>query len=370
MLDFYWTKLSLGLSFVFNLTFLSFVFFYYRKCVQKPQWHLAKRYFGLVFLSLFLIIVTVPLDSGDWFHYQEDVKNYNFNFEGSEEPVYSYIIWLTNKNYFLFRLLVWGGGFLLSCLVFKRFNINQNVAIYFLIAVYLTKFNYARASLAMASYFLGLSYLFRPINKHKLLSMLLVAILFFAAFSFHRSLFPLLSLSIVAFLPTERLYFYIPSLFLIPTMAAVLVENNFYLDWLGMDILLNKFSIYEQMEDDLELNFWGVFRNVLGYGSLIIPLVINTYLILRNKKYIELYILKLFRVMIAIIFLSLLFLFIDLTTTVFFFRYFVMIFIPLTVISVYLYYKKIMSRIFFSIIVIWGIRSLLVLHNFQNFVQR
>lgn len=160
-----WTELSKDTSLVFLLLFILFIALYYKKnIVLNPQKNIRV---GQLVLSILLIVIVSASSGSDWFSYQQMVWNYDFSNGATNygEPVYGYIARFTERNYLLFRLIVWGGAFLCALQAFKRMRINVNMAAFMLIAAFLLRFNYARASLGMAIYFLGLSFLISPYRK-------------------------------------------------------------------------------------------------------------------------------------------------------------------------------------------------------------
>lgn len=356
MIELNWTSLSLGLALSFFLLFFFFVCAFYKKCVFSPLWQKKKVNFWLVLLAVLLVIV-VSIDT-DWFSYQRLVWNYDFT-EGAYnhgEPIYAYIVRLINKNYLLFRIIVWGGALLLSCLTFRRLNLNINVALYFLIAMYLIRFNYARASLAMACYFMGLSFLVKPLGKEKLLNFLLVVLFFYGAYAFHHSTIVLAMLTIVFFLPLEKPYVWLLLLIIIPFMSML---SNVYFslaDSMDNDYLLSKYSGYLN-EVSSKNNIFGIIGDIISYAAFLVPLLIIAKSVVKHRACLTISIVRFFRITMAIVLFASTFLFMGLESMVLFYRYLFMTMIPLTILSVWLYSRNLMSRKAFSLIVLCGVFS-------------
>ena len=167
MIDFSWTGCTRGLSVFFVFLYTLFVVLYYRKNVTNFSFQKNRGDFLMILFAVVLIIIVAASDQSDWFAYQRIVKDYDFTPGAYHhmEPIYGFIIRIVNRNYLLFRIIVWGGAFLLVGLTFKRFEINQNVSIFLLVTAFLLTFNYARATLAMACYYYGLSFLIKPIKE-------------------------------------------------------------------------------------------------------------------------------------------------------------------------------------------------------------
>lgn len=345
---------------VFGLFIVLYYRFYTARSLRNNA--VAPNY-GMMLLSMFLIIFESVNPNSDWYHYQDMVWNYDLS-EGAVnhgEPIYRYIIGITNKNYFLFRLIVWGSAFMLSRLAFRRFGVNVNVATFFLIAVYLMRFNYARASLAMACYFCGLSYLLNPIKKIGHTNWLLVGAFFWGAYEFHHSLLPVLLFTLTAYLPIDKPMVIIPLLIFTPLLASFVFSSldvfGYFGDMLGEaggEDVYSKFNRYMEKETE-ETNIFGKVQNGIMYGTFVIPLVVGSFVVFKNKEEVSTIMTRLLRITIAITLFAIMFLFLDLLNTVFTYRYLFMTFIPLTILSVYLYQNRLMGKRAFSWIILWGI---------------
>ena len=358
MIDLNWTEQTFGLALLFNIAFFLFVITYYKRYIVYPSWNKTTIDCGLACFSLCLIIFVSSSSSSDWYHYQTMVWDYDFTpgAHNHGEPVYGYIIKLVNKNYFLFRLVVWGGAFFLACLSFKRFGINVNVAVFFLVAVFLIKFNYARVSLAMASYFYGLSFLFKPIKRKRFLSLVLVTPFLWGAYEFHHSLLPVILLTLIAYLPLDKPVVAILLFLVIPFMASYVFANFNILGSYADEDLYSKFNRYMEKESE-EANFLGHIANVIQYGAFVIPLIIDSIVIFKSKENVSMPMRRMLRVSISITLFAMMFMFMNFFNTVFTYRYLFMTFIPLTILSIYLYQNRLLKKNLFFLIVLWGIGS-------------
>lgn len=362
MIDLRWTDLSFGLSLFFNLAFLLFVFVYYKECVSLPAFGEKKR-ISLLLYSLVLVIVVSAGSNSDWYSYQQMVWDFDPTAGATNygESFYSYLIAFVNQNYLLFRLFVWGGAFILSLFVFARFGVDVNVAVFFLISVFLIRFNYARASLAMSSYFFGLSFLLKPIKSHRLLSFILMALSFWGAYEFHHSLLPILLLTLVVYLPIDKYYVLLLILVLLPFGASIISNSvmsgsSLTADLFEDDYFTTKIAAYSDREYG-QSSLLGIIGNILMYGAFVFPALITTILVARNSKSLELHVKRLYRLMISIVLFSVSFLFMGINSYLFFYRYLFMSMIPLTILCTYLYQNSIMKKNLYICIVLWGIVS-------------
>ena len=124
----------------------------------------TKHIISYILLVGFLFITNCL--NGDFFHLMEHVHNYVYisGYYNYGEPIYQTIAQFVSSNYLLFRTIVWGGAFLAFVLTAKRMNVSVYLAIAILCLCYNVTFSYGRVTAAIAIYFLGLSFLCRPIR--------------------------------------------------------------------------------------------------------------------------------------------------------------------------------------------------------------
>lgn len=354
MFDFTWSDHTIGNVLYCAVIYLLFVLLFYKKYVKYALYQEHKSNQWLMLTALILII-TACID-GDWFHYREMVHNYDFiaGAYNHGEPVYAFIISFVKKNYLLFRIFVWGGAFVLTFFTFKRFEINVNTAVFFIIVLFLVKFNYSRATLGMSSYFLGLSFLLKPIKRKKMLSFIVAAFLMLLAYDFHHSMITLVVLTIVAYLPMDKPFVVIIMLLLLPIVSSVLHNNLFLIDQWENEYLSDKFSHYIERETGPS-NMLGIIGGIIGYGVFVIPLFLNTIVVFKNNRLIETPMKRLFRIVLSTSVLAFAFALMKLDSTIFIYRILYMTYIPLTILTVYFYEKGFVKLKQYSLIVFWGV---------------
>lgn len=183
-------------QYLFNLLFyllLSIMSLYYTKR-EKP-----------ITMTWLLIVVFCIYSyfAGDWFNYKHSLPFINSDYK---DPIYYYFALLSNKNYIVFRLLIWGLATLLVYFLSKRLILNTNVVVFVFIWLFLPTFCYARASLAMASYFCGLAFLIarpntsRNRNRHWIIGIFLIIMSYY----FHRSFLPIVIATPLIFVKFNR----------------------------------------------------------------------------------------------------------------------------------------------------------------------
>lgn len=359
MVDFNWTAPTHWSSIYCVLAFACFILTYRKKFTSNVipyRNHLDK---GLMLFSL-LLVITISVD-GDWYHYQTMVWDYDFspNAHNHGEPVYGYIIKFFEKNYLLFRLAVWGSALWICYRTFLRFQLDVNAAVFFLIAVFLLKFNYARASLAMACYFYGLSFILIRTKRWRVYDFTMAALFLFLSYSFHHSCLLLVVFTITIFIPISK-YTVVGAIVLLPVLAGL---TSYYYDLvLGDAEILNneyvqrKLSHYAEREYE-GANFFGQLGYIVQYGTFYISLLITTIAIFMNKKRVEKYIYNIYKVVFFLMIFSVTFIMVDINLITFYYRILFMTFIPITIMTIYLYQVKILPPNCFSFLVWWGIAA-------------
>lgn len=285
---------------------------------------------------VFLFVITCSLD-GDFYHYQQMVKNYNFLPGASNhgEPIYKYIIGLIDRNYLLFRIIVWGGALMLYKKTLKNLGLNVNHTLFVMFALYILVFSYARASLAMAVYFWGLSICITS----KTNSYIGIAIIC-CSYCFHHSIIIAIAITPVIFIKINKKILIlslivIPLLFLLlkGTIQQIMFDGTI----LNNEEVQGKLELYSNREISA-VNWKGMIYEFSGYLTFFLPflLCINT-LYLKKNNYIPIYIQILLKITFALILISVMFLFLDIQGKVFFYRILYMTFIPLSIITYYIY---------------------------------
>lgn len=348
MFDFPVTQHSIGTA-IFCLAVYVFVLITnYKNTFKQPfnnRLNKSTKYFN-IFLAGFIIIIFCK--KGDFFHLMEHVKYYSFSpfaYNYGEE-VYIEIARLVDKNYFLFRAIVWGGAFILFCWTAKRMEIPIYNAALTIFCSYIVLFSYARVTAAMAVYFFGLSFLCKPIKNLKWLSYLLGVIIIYASWQFHNSAIIMIAITTVLLVPLRK-WSVMLVLLLLPIIAYVAKS---YLQILVMNIeganeeIASKIAHYSERE--FESSISGLLLNTMKYASFYIPIIITTITIFTKKNFTKVgtHIIRMYKVAFGIIFLaSVIYLFGDVFRTIYY-RTLYMAMIPLIIIALSLYKEGTISK--------------------------
>ena len=165
----------------------------------------------LLFCGLLLFALT-SFVGDDFFHYYDFMSEYRGQVFGDQEfgleAFYQYLISYIDGNYFLFRLVVWGGSLVLTTYATKKFDANIYHTLYLILAGFIITFSYARATLAMATFYVG-AVLVSVASEENIKKRAIHTILGFAIMAcsmyFHRSMLAVLALAFCwLFIPWKK----------------------------------------------------------------------------------------------------------------------------------------------------------------------
>lgn len=153
---------------------------------------------------LVLVLCLFSVQDSDYFHYKDYLISLSQGVKvESLEDVYLWIAKIVRYDYFLFRFIIWGGALFLFIKTCDRLECNRGLVLFFFVSMYLTKFSYSRASLAMAVGLYGFSLLINPM-KVKVYSYILgIAIILVSSF-FHKSAITFLPIYFLSLFPWGR----------------------------------------------------------------------------------------------------------------------------------------------------------------------
>ena len=317
-----------------SIYFLVVVMLFWRRNITffdrpaKPQYLLS---------FLFLIHLIFAFDGGDFFHYYEFFVEKDFE---RMEVVYGLIARLVGYNYLWFRVIVWGGALAIFQLTVKRFRLDVSKTTFLLYIMFIGVFDYARATLAMAVYFYGLSYICIPIRHDKFLSYILAAVLIALSIVLHRSMAFTAAMTVMVFLPLNP---YVLFLMLVLFSFSAPILNNIFFDYIlsGEFIpdeeLTGKIIGYANLSYDDRFSIFEWIRRTVSYLTFFLPIIYLAFKIFRKKYHGFLHssMLRLYKVTVGILLLAVSTLMINVETFVIFYRYLFMAMIPVTILVSY-----------------------------------
>lgn len=334
-------------------------------------------------LILFCGILLFALTSfvgADFFHYYENMALYKAQVFGDQETglelFYQYLIYYTNGNYFLFRLVVWGASLVSVVLAAHRFGVNVYHTLFVIFAGYIVTFSYARATMAMSAFSLGAIIVCTAIEpKKKYVPIIIGLSILVSSIYFHRSMLPMMAITLLwLLLPCKRfLSKYSLWLFPILVFACYLVMKSTFEELFAIADtiedetgMLDKAELYTEKET-VTRNLMGNFRLLLHYSTFYFPLILLSNIFRSDsalqkigKRGVWLY-----QLVYIIFVFATSFLFMDIDADTFFYRYLYMTFIPLSILIVYLKDKRVLTMKPY----LWIVACFIVYNLFQLFAE-
>ncbi len=307
---------------------------------------------SILALILILINCLFSFASSDYFRYEEAMQGKEDDFH---EPLYYYIILLVNRNFIIFRTIVWGGSLLLYYLTIKKLSLNVNTALFIFTCFFLTTFSYARASLAMASYFYGITLLLSKKSQHNIMSRWIIGA-FFVVFSFlaHRSFLPIIMITpLMLIVKIKKIH-----IALILLSLPFLVQGAIYLlNAVASDELTIEGDSFEQFSlsarqyatyGTQKFNWRYTLMNDLKYYGFYLPILLILWKTVFSNKRVNIKIFPMFfsrflSVTVFIMLVALVFFITPDATDVLGYRFLYMAGIPITILLTYLYQKRIIT---------------------------
>lgn len=331
----YTTECSWGMYMFSTMFFLFIVSWYWNKYNTKRY---LKKKIDYGFLSLIILYILTAFYNGDYWHYLLYVFKLDMRYAPSEE-IYDKIVALAGENYMFFRLIVWGGALMLFIKTAQCCKLNVNSSLYFLFAMYIGVFDYARATLAMAVYFCGFAMLTTStkVNLIKIISSLLIICL---SYTFHTSMSVVIAMTIIIFIPLNKKMLLI-MLIAIPMLMSIL--NVLLSVFLGYNLetmasVYEKIEEYQSFETIREYSFLENVRLTWLYCTFFVPFIFSTYIMFFKNKFEQFpfYVKSFYKIIFAIIMLAVSTKSMGFNNNVLFYRYLYISMIPLTLLVCYL----------------------------------
>lgn len=295
---------------------------------------------GIFWYAIILILFcTFAFTNADFYYYK--ISYDNGTFSQTVEPVY---IWLKNhlsKNYYSWRLVVWGFSIIILFWTIQRLGLDKKTSCGIITLFYATTLYFQRASLGMSILFLGYSLIVRP-TRYKTISLLLGAVIIVISFFFHKTmLVPIAVLLLTIFNPNKKAINL--SLILFPLLVSIVTYalNNIGEIVPGLSFFdermnfSNRLYHYFSMNQSV-YNFNGIIRAIFRYTPDVLSLGYATKLIAYDRLQVEKYITPFFVFWYDMTYIAALFIFQDVSSFIFE-RFLMMSYIPRLIVLIYLY---------------------------------
>ena len=333
MIDFDMTRPSLFLvgycAVVYFLTFFAF-----KQCVLVENgYRVQNRHISVLFYLVFAVAAVTAFNNGDFYHYREICHSFTVNGNNYGEPIYHWIIQLVDRNYLLFRMIVWGGSLVFLYNACERLRISPLLTGFLVFTGFLSTFSYARATLAFSVYYWGLSYIIS--NKRNLLTTIVGVSGILGSYAFHHSMVICIMLTPIAFVQINKKILVI-TLLLLPLICVVVGRYmgnllNDSVNSMDNEYMESKLNGYTSKVVETA-NFGGYIHNAFKYSPYYVAFLIfvkKLYPKRKNEMKSTSVQKKLFSLIFCLIIVSTSTLFMGLDNNVFYYRILFMSFIPI-----------------------------------------
>lgn len=335
------------LSFLYIIAPIFLYIMFYRDVHQfrKRFTKYNKRTLGLfVFMVIFSLFYCF---GNDYFGYRNIVV---YDYYNNLEELIKQIIAYCNGNYELFRFIIFGGTIFLIYCISHVMKINSYFALLFWFLLYYNVSFYARASLAMAIYFLGLALVVTKKTRNPFfwigIGILISSVLF------HRELIVAIALTPIIFIPltAKNFKWIILLLLLIIVPISLFIMNN---PTILAEVSDNE-SYNQKMDLYIESSINGLWAegNIRGYISLFMQyaymfgafyLISIRILSKKTSRYITHSINKLYTVTFGIVLVSIIMYIVFGQYNIYFYRIFYISLIPTGIILAYLFIHRLLK---------------------------
>ena len=344
MFDFTITQVTHSGNVFCSALFFLILCLYWRKCATINALYSKDLKGEKLLFFIILIFAVTAWYAGDFFGYKKNVEEYTPGMQHFHlEKVYEFIILFTQKNYLLFRIIVWGGALTLFYSTSKACKVNPLLSLFYMFLLYATIFSYARASLAMAIYYFGVVVFSNGQKKRLFLLIVIGLLLIICSYFFHKSMLLMILIFVFYFVPITRKTI-IPSIIFVTLIGyeVDLLMNSFQ----GLLMSLDDIDLSERIEYNIEMadsreqinaTLYGWIAIILQYFPFYVPFVMISFIMLQKRSgNIPMTMKGLYRITFATVVASTTMLLFSSQSLTYFYRYLYMSFIPLTLLTIYL----------------------------------
>lgn len=329
-----WIKFLFG-----GLYLVVFVYAIWKTLVIAPKNKQTVTVSSL-FVLYFIVFAIFYCINPDYFSYRDWMKISLIDLAyWNNEQVYAYLIWFCRMleidyPFELFRLIIWGGALLIVLITSKMYKslLMPGLVMLFLFVFYSGTFCYARASLAMAVYFMGVAIIMCGDNFFvKILGIALAGCSYF----FHHELIIGIAALPGLIVPFEKKKTIFITLIMLAVMIAAITYINSNLELLetimGNDDISQKMETYNEREQ-------GLFRvsTFISYFNIYFPFILISVFFYRNK-HIPKPIAGMYRITLILLMVTIAFMIVDGMRSTYVYRILYINIIPMSFLIAYCY---------------------------------
>lgn len=271
MVDISRTLTTVTLSGIYYLGMVLYAFFKYNTfCSRRIQ--IIRHTKPLILIPLCFIFALLPFFVPDYYGHQMVLSvTQTYGSEKSHiEPIYNYLMELTNYDYLLFRLIIIGFGFVLLNRIINTYSLNIDLC-WILIVIF---FLYPMANIMRSSFsdLICLSGILYFYQKRYLKNLIICILLFGISLIFHKSAFMIIFPFILSLKKLNKTYF---KIFLISLPIIIIISKLLISSLINIYFADNSFA----SESDFILS-----KRILSYISNFISMLLFTYIIFKGKN--------------------------------------------------------------------------------------
>lgn len=267
MLYFKEGQIPLWFEFLYYILYVIIFFFIIRRCNRDSFYNKFNNGQGLFFCLIFTICACFYFMGGDYYSYLRYVQKASSKInESGIEVFYQKLAYWCQGNNDLFRIIIWGSAIFLVWISAIKVKSNSLLTLSILFLLFYDIFCYARASLAMATYFFGICLMVSSdkLSLQKLLGLIIMA----SSVYLHRSMLIIVIITPFALLlPLKKSYFFS---FILIAVLFIAIGMNFFssqlIDNAGEDSL-NYSQKIEHYGEALSNNVWALtsIKSIVNY---------------------------------------------------------------------------------------------------------
>ena len=325
------------------------VFCLFVKAYNSRRIFVLDKKYTIIFLVFFMIFAVYYCLDGDYYRYKIHVEKASDIYRPDTiEYVYQRLAFYINGNYNLFRLIVWGGAIILMSISTKLMRVNVLFMLMSIFVIYYEKVVYARATMGMSIYFLGLCLLLYCLDRKKIVFVVAAIAIIIISIFFHRSMIFLIALTPTLVVPLENKKMRALMVVFLAFIALALTQIDFLSELMHNDEEYD--TKYDKYNSHILGGRWAIdsikslVSNLFSYTLFYLPFFYISSSITKYGSQIPLLIRRLYRINFSVIAISTSFFILYGGINVFFYRTLYMCMIPICILLSYCSKVRIISR--------------------------
>lgn len=261
---------------------------------QATKLGYKRKPFSVVGVGVVLLIFSLfDFMGGDWVNYYYQFNDYTkHGIDRHFEPIYNFFADISFKNFFIWRLYIWGIAIVSFCLTIKRLRLSPSFVLLLILLAYFQYFIGARQTLGFCIIYYAVSFIVRPIKgQPRIFNIAVIVALMTLSLFCHKSM--MIYILVIAFSAILRLN---KKTILVSAIAfpflyfSIMFLSEYFLTKTGlMDEKVVEAGLeYLNSKEKWELNSAGLFQRVIDWTPVILLYgIIIKDVILRKVSFVE-----------------------------------------------------------------------------------